>query len=194
MTNLEYSYFFKAAQATDFSSRAILNYNKAIQNVQNRYNISPRTVSYGSSNPNIPTGGGMYNNYLKAITMQESGGRANIVNKSSGALGLYQFMPKTLQGLGYKGTTQEFLNNPAIQTQYFNKFTQQNAKSLGIDINNMNIQQAKILASAHYGGVGGAKRIMRGDTAYLMKNFYGKSQHGYMTDIEKRINSFYKNG
>jgi hypothetical protein len=190
MTNLEYSYFFKTAQELDFNSRAILNYNKSIQNVQNRYNISPRTVSYGSSNPYISSGSGTYNNYLRAITQQESGGRANIVNKSSGALGLYQFMPKTLYGLGYKGTTQEFLNNPALQTQYFHKLTQNNAKQLGIDINKMDMRGAGLLAAAHYGGVGGARKIMSGNRMYGNTNFHGKSPYGYMTDIQKRMQTF----
>ena len=72
------------------------------------------------------------------------------------------------------------------------KFTRSNAKSLGIDINKMTMQQAGILASAHYGGVGGAKRIIKGDRGYLHKNFYGKSQYGYMTDIYRRMAGTFK--
>lgn len=37
---------------------------------------------------------------LKAIAMQESGGRWNAYNKDSGAMGMMQIMPDTAKGLG----------------------------------------------------------------------------------------------
>jgi len=190
MTLQEISEFRKvAAQQPDLASTLALKYNRTAANMKRRYGISPRTVSYGPSKLPITSGSTTFNRYLSAITGQESGGKYNVVNKTSGAMGLYQFMPKTLRGLGYKGTTQQFLNNPSLQTQYMRKFTQQNAKSLGININRMTRQQSKYLAAAHYGGVGGARKIMKGDYTYGNTNFHGKTPYAYMNDIDRRMNN-----
>ncbi|MBI4739060.1 tape measure protein [Candidatus Woesearchaeota archaeon] len=58
----------------------------------------------------------------EAILGQESGGDAKAVNPDSGALGLYQVMPANLpswsqQTVGREVGVEEFLNNPALQTQ-----------------------------------------------------------------------------
>jgi len=195
MTNLEFSSFCKYAQQNSLASSLILKYNRAFGGGGgsssapiDKTMISPRGMSYGPPmNQPISSGSTMYNRYLTAITGQESGGKMNAINKSSGAMGLYQFMPKTLRGLGYQGSFQDFLKNPQLQTQYMHKFTQQNAKSLGIDINKMTIQQASLLAAAHYGGVGGARKIMSGNTGYGNTNYGGKTPYGYMTDIRNKI-------
>ena len=187
MTNLEFSYFCKHAAQNPLTADIALKYNRAVQNVQGRYGISPRTVSYGPVSGNISSGSTTYNRYLNSIMQQESGGKFNAINKSSGALGLYQFMPNTLRGLGYKGDFNSFLNNPQLQNQYMRKFTQQNAKSLGINLNTMTSQQAGYLAAAHYGGVGGARKIMKGNAIYGNTNYYGKTPYSYMNDVLRRM-------
>lgn len=187
MTNQEYSAFAKYAVEDSLASALALNTQRTIQRLSGRYGISPRTVSYGPTNMNISSGGSTYNRYLSSIMQQESSGKANVVNKSSGALGLYQFMPKTLRGLGYKGSFQDFLSDPNLQTSYMRKFTEQNAKALGIDINNMTSQQAGYLAAAHYGGVGGARKIMSGNRQYGTTAYYGKTPYSYMNDVLRRM-------
>lgn len=187
MTNQEFSSFCKIAQQSNFASTLALQYNRAAQNLGTRYGISPRTVSFGPTNMKISSGGTTYNKYLSSIMQQESAGKYNVVNKSSGAMGLYQFMPKTLRGLGYQGSFQDFLNNPQLQTSYMRKFTEQNAKSLGININTMTPQQAGFLAAAHYGGVGGARKIMSGNRGYGNTSFYGKTPYSYMNDVVRRM-------
>jgi len=188
MTQQELTAFAKyAVSNNDLASTLALKYNRAVQTLGQRYGISPRTVSYGPTKPYISSGKTTYDRFVNAIMQQESSGKANVINKQSGALGLYQFMPKTLTGLGYKGTREQFLNNPQLQTHYMHKLTQQNAKSLGINIKTMNPQQAMYLAAAHYGGVGGAQKIMRGNRRYGSTVFHGKSQYGYMNDIYKKM-------
>lgn len=62
------------------------------------------------------------NRLLNAIAGQESGGDPGIVNRDSGALGLYQIMPENLPSwskaaLGREVSRDEFLKNPQLQTQ-----------------------------------------------------------------------------
>jgi len=190
MTNLEFSSFCKFAQQSSLASSLILKYNKAFGgggSPMSRTGSSPRTVSYGPTKMPISSSGTTYNRYVSSIQTQESAGKMNVRNKTSGAMGLYQFMPKTLRGLGYKGDFNTFLNNPSLQNKYMDIFTRQNAKSLGINIGNMTSQQAGYLAAAHYGGVGGARKIMKGNRQYGNTNFHGKTPYGYMNDVLKRM-------
>ncbi|WP_406632946.1 DUF4157 domain-containing protein [Amycolatopsis sp. WGS_07] len=60
---------------------------------------------------------------LLSCMMSEGGVRADIVNPDSHAVGLIQFMPATLAGLGYPGTWQEFSQLSATeQMDYVRKF------------------------------------------------------------------------
>ena len=57
--------------------------------------------------------------YQQCVIARESGGNASAVNPSSGAGGLYQFLPSTWSSLGYSGLPQ---NAPvAVQTQAFQR-------------------------------------------------------------------------
>ena len=83
------------------------------------------------------------------------------VHYGTRAWGKYQFMPKTLQSLGYNMSRQEFLSNPKIQEEAMRKLTMQNARSLGItDLQSMSQRQAKALSMAHYAGVKKAKAFL----------------------------------
>jgi len=57
--------------------------------------------------------------YEQCVIAAESGGNAGAVNPSSGAGGLYQFLPSTWQSLGYSGSPQDA--SPATQQQAFNQ-------------------------------------------------------------------------
>jgi len=187
MTVNEISNFSKFAGNPPLASTLALKYQKANANLVRMMRGSGRRSGFNPSKLRISSGRGVYNSYLSSIMGQESSGRFNVVNKQSGALGHYQFMPKTLRGLGYKGTSQQFLRNPGLQKSYMHKFTQQNARSLGIDLNKMNRQQAGYLAAAHYGGVGGARKIMSGNRRYGTTSFHGKTPYAYMNDIMRRM-------
>jgi resuscitation-promoting factor RpfC len=57
--------------------------------------------------------------YEACVIAAESGGNAGIVNASSGAGGLYQFLPSTWASLGYSGLPQDA--SPATQQQAFDR-------------------------------------------------------------------------
>lgn len=57
--------------------------------------------------------------YQSCVIQRESGGNPRAVNPSSGAGGLYQFMPSTWRGLGYSGSPQDA--SVATQDQAFQK-------------------------------------------------------------------------
>ena len=59
--------------------------------------------------------------FLNEIGFKESGNRYDIVNRY-GYMGKYQFGKKTLEGLGYKVTKEEFADRFA-QTDYFKLMT-----------------------------------------------------------------------
>lgn len=61
-----------------------------------------------------------FDQFMRGISIQESGGSYSAVNRSSGALGKYQVMPGNVAGwsrqvLGYSITPSQFLNSPSLQ-------------------------------------------------------------------------------
>jgi resuscitation-promoting factor RpfC len=71
----------------------------------------PATQSYG----------GAAGSFQACVIARESGGNASAVNPSSGAGGLYQFLPSTWQSLGYSGLPQDASvaeQNAAFQKEY----------------------------------------------------------------------------
>ncbi len=95
---------------------------------------------------------------------------------SIGAMGAWQFMPKTLRGLGYKDSTFKcFLNSKKLQKQYMLKLINYNLQSLqkrskrygiipcdsiGIRVDTIEISLSGILAAAHLAGVGGIQKFL----------------------------------
>jgi hypothetical protein len=68
---------------------------------------------------------------LLAIIFSESGGNPQAFNQSSKAVGLIQFLPSTLKGLGWQGSVEEFKSVAAEeQLDYVKKFID-NIKSIG---------------------------------------------------------------
>jgi hypothetical protein len=63
-----------------------------------------------------------FERFFAAIALQESNGRYDAVNRSSGALGKYQIMPANIPGwskqiLGHAITPTQFLHSAALQDQ-----------------------------------------------------------------------------
>ena len=76
-----------------------------------------------------------FEQFMRGISIQESGGSYSAVNSGSGALGKYQVMPSNVAGwsrqvLGYSITPSQFLHSPQLQEKivsgilhgYYNKW------------------------------------------------------------------------
>ena len=106
--------------------------------------------------------------FLDAIGFRESGNRYDIVNKY-GYMGRYQFGESTLKGLGFKVTSDEFLNSPYIQEKAMQALLEHNHKKLkkqiekycGKTINGVYITESGVLAAAHLAGQGNVKKFFR---------------------------------
>ena len=126
--------------------------------------------------------------FLNAIGHRESGNRYYVVNKF-GYLGKYQFGKSTLKGLGYKITTDEFLNSPYIQEKAMQKLLQHNRKKLskyidkyeGEVIHGILITESGVLAAAHLAGAGNVRKFFR--KGYEFKDGYGTKMTTYMVEF-----------
>jgi hypothetical protein len=106
--------------------------------------------------------------FLDAIGFKESSNRYKVVNRY-GYMGKYQFGSKTLKGLGFKLTKNEFLNTPHIQEKAMYKLLVHNKKKLrkyitkykGKVVHGVLITESGILAAAHLGGQGNVRKFFR---------------------------------
>jgi LysM repeat protein len=78
---------------------------------------APAPASY------VPSGGG----FQSCVIQRESGGNPGAVNPSSGAGGLYQFLPSTWSSLGYSGSPQDA--PVSVQNQAFARLYAQDGTS-----------------------------------------------------------------
>jgi hypothetical protein len=109
-----------------------------------------------------------HNQFLDAIGFKESSNRYDVVNRY-GYMGKYQFGNKTLKGLGFKLTQDEFLNNPRIQERAMYKLLRHNKHKLrkyitkyeGKILHGVLITESGILAAAHLGGQGNVRKFFR---------------------------------
>jgi len=123
--------------------------------------------------------------FLNAIGFRESGNRYDIVNRY-GYMGKYQFGKKTLRGLGFKMSKEEFLNSPLLQEQAMYALLKQNKKSLrkyiakydGKYIHGVLVTESGLLAAAHLGGAGSVKKWFR--TGKVKKDGNGVKITSYM--------------
>jgi|TARA_B110000438_G_scaffold302097_2_gene358753 hypothetical protein len=123
--------------------------------------------------------------FLDAIGFRESGNRYNIVNRY-GYMGKYQFGRKTLRGLGFKMSKEEFLNSPLLQEQAMHALLKQNKRSLrkyiakydGKYIHGVLVTESGLLAAAHLGGAGSVKKWFR--TGKVRKDGNGVKITSYM--------------
>ena len=80
---------------------------------------APAAISQPASTSTATYSGG--SGYQACVIAAESGGNASAVNSSSGAGGLYQFLPSTWQALGHSGLPQNASvaeQNQAFQQEY----------------------------------------------------------------------------
>ena len=123
--------------------------------------------------------------FLNAIGFRESGNRYGIVNRY-GYMGKYQFGKKTLRGLGFKMSKEEFLNSPLLQEQAMHALLKQNKRSLrkyiakydGKYIHGVLVTESGLLAAAHLGGAGSVKKWFR--TGKVRKDGNGVKITSYM--------------
>jgi hypothetical protein len=126
-----------------------------------------------------------HSEFLKAIGFKESGNRYDIVNRF-GYMGKYQFGKRTLRGLGFKISKEEFLNSPKIQEEAMYKLLQTNKKYLqkyinkyeGQIVHGVLVTESGLLAAAHLGGAGSVKKWFR--TGKVRKDGNGVKITTYM--------------
>lgn len=132
-------------------------------------------------------GGSGFQQFMNAISKQESGGNYGAINSMSGAMGKYQIMPANILGtkrgwdwevLGRDINTADFINSPQIQEQiasaklqgYYNKYGPAGA------------------AIAWYAGPGAAQSYVRSGKASTRGEAGGHpSVSGYVQSILKRM-------
>lgn len=126
-----------------------------------------------------------HNAFLEAIGHKESRNRYDIVNKY-GYLGRYQFGKRTLKGLGFKVSKDEFLNNPLLQEEAMQALLEENRRILNYEINTycgqtwngIVITESGLLAAAHLGGPGSVKKFFK--KGKIKKDAFGTSITSYM--------------
>ena len=127
-----------------------------------------------------------HKHFLDAIGFKESGNRYDIVNRY-GYMGRYQFGKRTLRGLGFKQSKEEFLNSPLIQEKAMFALLKQNKRSLrkyiekynGVIVHGVLVTESGLLAAAHLGGAGSVKKWFR--TGKVRKDGNGVKITTYMT-------------
>ena len=141
--------------------------------------IIPLTV------PHIELITNSHGDFLNAIGFKESGNRYDIVNRF-GYMGKYQFGKRTLRGLGFKMSREEFLNSPETQEKAMYALLKQNKKSLrkyiekydGKIVHGVLVTESGLLAAAHLGGAGSVKKWFR--TGKVRKDGNGVKITTYM--------------
>ena len=130
--------------------------------------------------------GNKHIDFLDAIGFKESGNRYDIVNRY-GYMGRYQFGKRTLRGLGFKESRQEFLNSPITQELAMYALLKQNKRSLrkyiekydGEIVHGVLVTESGLLAAAHLGGAGSVKKWFR--TGKVRRDGNGVKITTYMT-------------
>ena len=133
----------------------------------------------------VPFIGNQYIGFREAVGFKESRSRYHIVN-TFGYMGKYQFGRKTLRGLGFKMSKEEFLNSPSLQEQAMYALLKQNKRSLrkyiakydGKYIHGILVTESGLLAAAHLGGAGSVKKWFR--TGKVRKDGNGVKITSYM--------------
>ena len=151
---------------------------KGISNIE----VAPLTV------PHIELKTNSHSDFLNAIGFKESGNRYDIVNRF-GYMGRYQFGKRTLRGLGFKISREEFLNSPEIQEEAMYKLLQTNKRYLkkyieeynGEIVHGVLVTESGLLAAAHLGGAGSVKKWFR--TGKVRKDGNGVKITTYMNQF-----------
>lgn len=153
--------------------------------------LEPKPIEFTVDTPLLTTAKitipiNMHKDFLDAIGFKESGNRYDIVNRY-GYMGRYQFGKKTLRGLGFKQSKQEFLNSPLVQEKAMTALLKQNKRSLrkyiekydGKIVHGVLVTESGLLAAAHLGGAGSVKKWFR--TGKVRRDGNGVKITSYMT-------------
>ena len=153
--------------------------------------LEPRPIEFKVDTPLLTTTKivlpiNRHKDFLDAIGFKESGNRYHIVNRY-GYMGRYQFGKKTLRGLGFKQSKEEFLNSPLIQEKAMTALLKQNKRSLrkyiekydGKIVHGVLVTESGLLAAAHLGGAGSVKKWFR--TGKVRRDGNGVKITSYMT-------------
>lgn len=100
--------------------------------------------------------------FMRHMSMVESDNNHRVVNRF-GMMGKYQFSPRTLQGLGFNVSKEQFLADPELQDEAMIKLIQNNKRELrsiirqfsGKVVNGVYVTESGIIAGAHLVGTGG---------------------------------------
>lgn len=126
--------------------------------------------------------------FLNALGHKESGNKYNVVNQY-GYMGRYQFGKRTLKGLGYKVSREEFLNDPILQEKAMQDLLEANYDYLydyieqynGDTVNGIVITESGLLAAAHLGGAYSVKKWL--EKGKVKKDAFGTSITNYMVQF-----------
>jgi hypothetical protein len=153
--------------------------------------LEPKSIEFTVDTPLLTTAKiiipiNRHKDFLDAIGFKESGNRYDIVNRY-GYMGRYQFGKKTLRGLGFKQSKQEFLNSPLVQEKAMTALLKQNKRSLrkyiekydGKVVHGVLVTESGLLAAAHLGGAGSVKKWFR--TGKVRRDGNGVKITSYMT-------------
>lgn len=147
--------------------------------------------------------------FKTALGIRESNLSPTVVN-GIGAMGVWQFMPKTLEHLGYRGITpSRFRANPSIfplekqeealsrkiasdisqlEKQWFrDSVTNINyiEKFVGTEIKGVKVTLAGLMGACHIGGVGGTMSFLDNQGLYNPKDCYGTSILDYLREFSE---------
>lgn len=132
--------------------------------------------------------------FAEHLGLLESSGDWKIIN-SIGAIGKYQFMPSTLENMGYHITSKAFRGNPnifneAMQEQalrdlmsYNNYCLKKFACYIGRVVAGTMVTKAGLFAAAHLAGIGGVEKFLTGDHRNI-KDINGTSVQKYLQEFQ----------
>lgn len=182
----DYSHIFNK------SRNARYNLPKANAIVTVSKSIEPFEIIYTPSVDNF------YIGFKEALAFKESRGNYKKVN-TFGYLGKYQFGKSTLNRIRIYDT-QLFLNDPKLQEDAFYALCSLNKwilirdikRSVGKQINGVEITESGILAAAHLAGAGNVKKYLRSNGQLNANDAYGTDVEQYMERFAGYDTSFIK--
>ena len=127
--------------------------------------------------------------FKEALAFKESRGDYQAINRL-GYLGKYQFNINTLSLLGIHDK-QRFLAQSELQEQAFFWYTARNKwilrkdlkRSVGRQINGIEITESGILAAAHLAGAGNVKKYLRSGGNFVFEDAFGTSIEAYLKNF-----------
>lgn len=125
--------------------------------------------------------------FKEKMGQKESGGNSNVVNLID-ARGKYQFMPSTMESLGYSVEEYDNASLPEkeqLDEELMNALILSNIKTIAnlgykIDPTNLNNEAITLLSAAHYGGMRAVKALINKDKDILDQE-YSYNQDNYKT-------------